>query len=108
MTSAEPMVLELENIKAGTKVNPREIMTLIHQETPTHLIYGAASRPRIFLTSDVCSRYDLEATGQARYRPVGEEAAAWDKQLPPTQKLPRRCILLSLKVPTGIGDIKTP
>lgn len=90
MTSAEPMVLELENIKAGTKVNPREIMTLIHQETPTHLIYAAASRPRMFLTSDVCSRYGLEAMGQARYRPVGEAAAAWDKELPSHPKAAKK------------------
>lgn len=90
MTSAEPMVLELENIKAGTKVNTREIMTLIHQETPTHLIYAAASRPRMFLTSDVCSRYGLEAMGQARYRPVGEAAAAWDKELPSHPKAAKK------------------
>lgn len=81
------MVLELENIKAGTKVNPREIMTLIHQETPTHLNYGAASRPRIFLTSDVCSRYDLEATGQARYRPVGGRSSSVGQTAPSHPKV---------------------
>lgn len=81
MTAAEPMVLELENIKAGTKVNLRKIMTLIHQETPTRLICGAAFKPRMFLTSDVCPRYRLEAMGQARYGPVGKAAPVGEKKL---------------------------
>jgi len=62
-------------------------MTLIHQETPTHLICAVASRPPMFLTSDVCSRYGLEAMGQARYGPVGTAAAAWEKEPPSHPKV---------------------
>lgn len=80
MTSAEPMALELENIKAGTKLKS-EIMTLIPQETSTRRIYAAASRPWMFLTSDVYSRYGLEAMGQARCGP-------WEKQQPQERKSP--------------------
>lgn len=62
----------------------------------------------MFLTSDVCSRYGLEAMGQARYGPVGKAAAAWEKKLPSHQKLPRICVLLSLKAPTGHQGHKNP
>lgn len=64
-------------------------MSLNPQETPAHRICAATSRPRMFLTSAVYSRYGLEATGQARCGPLGKAADVWEKTLPSHAELPR-------------------
>ena len=94
MTSAETPVLELEKIKAGTKAIPEAIHDSDSPgNTPTHDL--CCSCQATFLTSDVCSRYSLEAMGQTRYGPVRKAAAAREKKLPSHPKV-------------GIRDTKIP